>query len=436
MRINLSRTEIKKIPSFVGVYSFLKKGKPIYIGKSINVKARLLSHLESVKLDNKERAIVSNSDGIEAQVTDSEFKALILESRLIQTHHPHYNTRWKDDKSYLYLKISVKEEYPKIQPARKEENEKARYFGPFPSAQSVGYILGEIRRVFPFCTQERLGRQPCFYSKMGLCNPCPSEINNVKVPGLKRKLVVQYKKNIRSIVKILEGKTAIVESRLIKELKEFVRREKYEEAIGVRNRLYYFQKLIHQQLKPLFEAEFNQSDKALNELKQILKPYYKRIHDLDRIECYDISNLLLKEATASMVVMEEGNIAKGKYKRFRIKNPKLKSDLEMLEEAIKRRFQNDWPIPNLLVVDGGTPQVHKIREMLKKQGIKIPLIGIAKHPDRLIAGIQGLPRIKIGSKRLGFNLIRRLRDESHRFARKYHLYLRDKAFLNPAKRYN
>ena len=99
-----SREEVRQLTGFIGVYIFSKKGKIQYIGKSINVKARLLSHFENALIDPKERLIIKNSDSIECIETDSEFKALLLESKLIQTHHPRYNIRWRDDKSYLYIR--------------------------------------------------------------------------------------------------------------------------------------------------------------------------------------------------------------------------------------------------------------------------------------------------------------------------------------------
>lgn len=429
MILPLIKEKIKKMPSFIGVYSFLKMGEPIYIGKSINVKARILSHLENARLDRKEKLIIKNADHIEYFVTDSEFKALILESKLIRSHYPRYNTRWKDDKSYLYLRITIKDDYPKVLPTRKSDEKGVRHFGPFPSVQSVDYLIREIRKISPFCSQAKISKRPCFYFKIGLCNPCPSNIEKVKEPHLKKKIIGEYKGNIRNVIRILEGKTEVVEKRLINSLKKLIKAKRYEEAIKIRNRLQYFHSLINQQFRSLEESIYNQSEKALKELNIILKPFFPLLTKLDRIECYDVSNLLLKEASASMVVMEKGNIARDKYRKFKIKNPKVKSDFEMIEETLNRRFRNNWPLPDLIIIDGGIPQVHKVIQVTKRNKLDIPVIGIAKHPDRLIAGIQNMQRIKIGNYRFGFNLVRRLRDESHRFARKYHLWLRDKSFL-------
>ena len=101
----------------------------------------------------------------------------------------------------------------------------------------------------------------------------------------------------------------------------------------------------------------------------------------------------------------------------------------MLKEVIERRFKNKWPKPDLIVMDGGKPQVRKIKEALKALQNKTPLIGIAKGPDRLVIGVEKLPTKRLPISHSGFNLIRLLRDESHRFSRGYHLLLRNKALL-------
>lgn len=101
----------------------------------------------------------------------------------------------------------------------------------------------------------------------------------------------------------------------------------------------------------------------------------------------------------------------------------------MLGQAVGRRFKNKWPKPDLIVVDGGKPQVRTLLNLLRKLEIKIPVIGIAKSPDRLVIAVEKLPTKRLAASHPGFNLIRLIRDESHRFSRKYHLLLRGKEFL-------
>lgn len=431
MYIDINKESIRKLDSFTGVYTFLRNKDYLYIGKSINVKARLLSHLENAKLDKKEALILKNANKIECVITDSDFKALILESQLIQKHHPKYNIRWKDNKSYLYIKINVKENYPKILVVRKENTKKTVYFGPFPSARSVNYILREIRKIFPFCTQKKTSQRPCFYSKIGLCSPCPNQIaqeNNQLKKTLMRKV---YLNQIRQVIKILQGKTDAVEKKLYAELNELTGREDYESAIILRNKIYIFKNLITQRLfDPNEVLYYNQSKRSIKELLQLLQYYLPRIKSLARIECYDVSNISQKDATASMVVATYGSINKHEYRKFRIKNLKIKSDMQMLEEAIRRRFKNKWKKPSLIVLDGGGPQIRATKKALDEIKINIPIIGIAKNPDRLIIGIDNYPTIQPKGNNLGFNLIKLIRDESHRFAHKYHLFLREKRLYN------
>src|SRR3989338_9893962 len=180
MNIKPRKTEIKKIDSFIGVYIFKSKNRPIYVGKSISVRARLLSHLENAKINAKEAKLLNETDKIETLQTDSEFKALILESELIKIHHPKYNVRWKDDKSYLYIKITIKEKFPKVLFSRKENDGKSLYFGPFSGSRIVLDLIADLRKIVPFCTQKSLGPRACFYSKLGLCDPCQGSISKVK----------------------------------------------------------------------------------------------------------------------------------------------------------------------------------------------------------------------------------------------------------------
>lgn len=425
---DISRKGINSLPATTGIYLFKHGNELLYIGKSVNLKARLLSHLENAKYDSKEAAIVHNSDRIECIVTDSEFNALILESKLIQKYKPKYNARWRDDKSPLYIKITIKDNYPKISSTRKEFDKKSKYYGPFPSVRSVYELLREVRRVFPFCTQHKISKRPCFHSKIGLCNPCPNYIEQIADFRLRISEKRRYRRNIRHIMKVLDGQTEPVLTDMYKQLKEYTEKEEYEEALSLRNRIRNLEYLLHRKLfSPDTVQSYNASGESIDSLRKILLHYFPDLPHLHRIECVDISNFAMKQGTASLVVFTEGLIDKKEYRRFKIKDLSLQSDFEMMTEVLRRRFKQDWERPTLLVVDGGKPQVRTALQVLHELDIQIPLIGIAKHPDRLVIGTQDLPMVKPSVHALGFNMIRALRDESHRFAKKYHVLLRNKA---------
>lgn len=427
--LTLDKKSLASLPFSTGVYLFKKGNEILYIGKAVSLKARILSHFESAKLDSKEASIINNSDHIEHYLTDSEFKALVLESFLIQKYHPKYNLRWKDDKSYLYIKITIKDDFPKVFIVRKESDKKSLYFGPFPSQKDVEEILGMIRRLFPFCQQKKISKKACFYSKIGLCNPCPNEIINIKDKQKQNRLKKIYRRNIRSVITALKGNVELVLSNSYKELKKLTKKQSYEEAINLRNKIQHFEQMIFQkQFTSDISTHFNRSSEALEKLKDTLKVYFSTLQSLHRIECYDVSNLFQKDATASMVVFTDGLPDKSQYRRFRIKSKKIKSDFEMLEEIFLRRFKQKWLRPDLIIVDGGTPQVLSVKKVLNIESII--LIGIAKHPDRIVIDApHRLITVRPPLNNLGFNLVRSLRDEAHRFARKYHLILRKKRMM-------
>ena len=428
-RVAVARKAIKAVPSTNGVYLFTQKGRILYVGKSVNLKARLLSHLENAKIDAKEAAIINHADAIEYIVTDSEFNALFLESRLIKTHKPRYNRRWIDDKNYLYIKITTGEIYTKIFPVRKEAEKKSAYFGPFSSTRDIYEILREIRKVFPFCTQKKLTNRACFYSKINQCNPCPNKIENLKNPVEKIQLQRVYKQHIKRIIKVFSGNPELVLKDLYKQVKQLTQQEQYEAALEVRNRIYKLDQLIYHRLfAPDIIPLYNQSVEAVTRLSQMLTPYFQ-LSTLHRVECYDVSNFSGQEATAALVVLTDGLIDKSQYRKFKIKDPLLRSDFEMLREVLQRRFRNTWEKPDLIIVDGGRPQVRILMQTLATLEVDLPVVGIAKRPDRFVIGIHGLPTLKPSVQDPGFRLIQALRDESHRFAKKFHTQLRNKKLL-------
>ena len=422
----VTKSQIDNLPSTIGLYLFKNNDVINYVGKSVNIKARVLSHIENAKLDNKERLIIENSNKIETIITESEFKALILEAKLIRELQPKYNSIWKDDKSPLYIKITIKENFPKVLITRKPAfvkttaGEGALFFGPFSSVRMVEKILNDVRRIVPFCTQKKISKKACFYSKIGLCDPCPNEIKNI----YEKK---QYKKNIRQVISILNGNVKKIIQNLNKQLNILIKNNKYEQAIVVRNKIFRFDRLLN--LKDDSEFFMNSNEKKLEEMLVILKKYFPQLNSLDRIETYDISNLGLKQAVGSMVVMQNNQIEKREYRKFKIKETGSKSDFDRIKEVLTRRLKQDWPIPDLIIIDGGRPQIKAILTIFQKNKTNIPLIGIAKNPDRVIVGIKGFPNLFLKNDSKVLNIIRLLRDESHRFARKYHLFLRSKDFL-------
>ncbi len=428
-KIPNTKEQINELKGFAGVYSYLYKGKPLYIGKSTHVKARLLSHLENAKVSRKEAIYVNKADTLELYQTDSELNALLLESKLIQTHHPRYNVRWMDNKSYLYIKVTVKEKFPKLFAVRREVQKNALYFGPFASKEVVDSLLRILRKVFPFCTQQKITKRPCFYSKIGLCNPCP---NVITTPEETR----QYRRNIRKVISVLNGNSGDLQKYLSDQIKKESEVQNYEQALKYRNILHQTEHIYSHRL---FDQDnnglFNRSELMIGKLLKLLHHYFPAVAKLQRIECYDISNLSQQNPTASMVVFIDGQMTKSEYRKFKIYKTGARGDFAMLDETISRRLKNKWALPDLIILDGGKPQLRQIlRLQAKDEKLKaIPVIGIAKNPDRLVMGTGDLPTIRLRLNDPALNLVQHMRDEAHRFAKKYHTLLRTKASMNAVK---
>ncbi len=429
---NLPKTPIspdfyKHLPETAGVYVYFRESTVIYIGKAINLKRRVSSYFD-LDLDIKTSKMIAEATHLSFIQVSSELEALLLEAKLIRAYMPHYNISAKDDKQPLYIRIT-KEEYPRIVTARKiAENEKnLAFYGPFPSSRSVYSVLRMLRRIFPF-SDHKIGKRACIYSHIGLCNPCPNEIIQITDSSLKAESTARYKKNIRNIKSILDGNIEKVLKSLEKEMNVLSKKENYEDAARVRNQITNLEYITRPQMPTEFYMQNpnlyeDTRSKELSSLKSILVKSGVKTKKMTRIECFDIAHLSGTNATASMVTFTDAEADKTYYRHFRIKRAKGGDDYASMKEIGERRKKNlaSWGTPDLIIVDGGVGQVKAFKEGLSE----VPVVGIAKHPDRLIIGEN---KIKLVGPAL--NLVARMRDEAHRFARRYHHSLISKSITN------
>lgn len=372
--------------------------------------------------------LISQIEHVEIIPSVSEIEAILLEANLIKKFDPKYNVRLTDGKNYLLLKVSVKDEMPKLLLTRRQEDKRSKYFGPFPSSSNLRLVLKIIRRIFPFQTASHQGRRICLYRHMGLC-PCPATLDTSEKKSM-------YRRDIARIIKFLNGKTADVVSDLEKERNTYSRAEQFEKASEIQKKIDAIKAITSPFYKP-FEFETNPllktkvvSDSIIS-LRIFLKNNGVEVSSLSRIECFDISNTSGTNATGSMVVFVNGEKITSFYRRFRIKNipKKIPNDFEMIREIIRRRLNHldDWGRPDLIIIDGGKGQVSSAKSVLSENNAGISMIGLAKREEKIITEdfkILTLPR---NSGEL--LLIRRIRDEAHRFAISYHKKLRAKAIF-------
>lgn len=391
------------------------------MGKAKDLKKRVSSYFRSKDLGEKTNALVSQIKRIKIIEVTSEIEAFLLEERLIKKYKPHYNIKLVDGKSYPSIKITIKDKYPKVLLIRKEEKDNALYFGPYTSMTSLKTVLKLLRRIFPYQAVLNHPNGLCLYYHLGLC-PCPTV---TKDPN--------YHRNINHIVSFLNGNKNLLIKDLEKEREQASINEDFEKAGEIQKKIDAITLITSSFYQP-FEYELNpnlRSDTVasnLLDLQTILNTNGVKILNLDRIECYDISNTSGLNATGSMVVFTNGEKDSSSYRRFKIKRDykNKPNDFAMMQEVLERRLKHsDWPKPSLLVIDGGKGQTSSVKNILDSMSLDIPLIGLAKREETIITG--DLKEIKLPKDSHALQLIMRLRDEAHRFAITYHKKLRAKA---------
>lgn len=400
-----------KLPDSPGVYFFLgPKREILYIGKATSLKARVRSYFTTDVVRTRGPVIqkmVVEAESIDFRQTDSVLEALILEASLIKTHKPTYNSREKDDKSYNYLVIT-KEDFPRVLTVRGKDldqkfsaKEIKHLFGPFPEGGLFKEAMKLVRKIFPFrdtCTpygkEEKKAARPCFNAQIGLCpGVCSGAVS-------KR----EYAQMINHIRLFFEGKKSSLVRELQKEMKEYAKKQEFEKAAQIRKKLFALQHI---------------NDVTL--LKREVRDL-PRGQGVFRVEAYDIAHTSGKAMVGVMTVVENGEIKKSDYRKFKIKTVEGSNDTAALSEVLSRRLGHDeWRLPNLIVMDGGKAQVNVAHSILVQFGYQIPIVGVVKderHRARELIGHKASIKEHESSIILA-------NSEAHRFAIGFHRKKRD-----------
>ncbi|MCB9834851.1 excinuclease ABC subunit UvrC [Candidatus Nomurabacteria bacterium] len=416
------------LPKSPGVYIFKNTtGQVIYVGKAINLSRRVKSYFQKRDHDLKTARLVEKIADIEMIETESELAALLLEAELIKRYKPQYNILLRDDKHYLYIRVS-KDPYPIISYVRRIENDYADYYGPFPASYQVKKLLTQIRRVIPFITDQQWPKVSKLSYQIGI-NPSPDVDPD------------DYRDQIRRIKLILTGKFKALAQELEMEMQASSQSQDYEKAALIRNQLRFLSSL--RRIKGVMIDSIDLSaDSALLELGQIA--------GLDqppaRIEAYDISNFQGKDQVASMVVFTSGLPDTQEYRKFKIKT-KGPNDFAMMQEVVTRRQKRSWEKPDLILIDGGKGQLSSALKAMQHFWPGQPVFGLAKREEEMVFDQDALTKVSLEKYRQYIyqdgnywvvklpksnpvsQLIQRIRDEAHRYAITYHRQVRKKRII-------
>jgi len=422
---NLLKIKLDTLPNTSGIYKFLDKdGNLLYIGKAINLHSRVSSYFNQELFDRPRiRQMMPLVYDIQIQETNNEIEALILESALVRNLQPPFNSVLKDDKSYAWIYISTKDDYPTVKIVRsvkKGEYKRGRMFGPYPSGYTVKRVYTYLRRIYPFCTCKNKDCKSSLDYHIGLC-PGPY-IGSISKED--------YRSNINNIIKFLNGKQTNHIKRLEREMKIYSKNQDFEKALLLRDRirdLKYIGESINFTYYDDSQSYKNKREKARIKSFESLE-IELGITNLKRIECYDISNIQGKHAYGSMVVADSGQLKRSDYRIFKIKGLDTPDDPAMLREVLQRRFKNIGKltddslskIPDIVLIDGAVGQLSVVKEYIPAS---VLLMGISKGKYLKRAG--GMKRDEFWIVK-GDDVLRKeietpevlidLRNEAHRFA--------------------
>lgn len=426
------RDKVREFPTTPGVYIMKDdRGRVLYIGKAKNLRSRASHYFTQAAADDHRTCdLVKQIRDIDFVPAESDVDALLLEARLVKDVQPPFNVELKDDKSFPYLQIRTREDFPRVEFTRKPRRRGVRLYGPFTSAKSLRIAIQVLQRVFQFRTcsldidpNDPRWRwfRPCILHSIHRCTaPC-----NLRVTR------EEYRKQIRSLRLVLEGK----KERLLKEMEESMRAAaaalQFERAARLRDDIDALRNLgrrgeVDKDLQPhVFALE---PRKGLLALRKALG--LARVPRT--VEGVDIAHLGGSDTVASLVSFIDGLPFKNGYRRYKIKSVEGVDDFASIREVVTRRFrprgphEDEQPFPDILLIDGGKGQLNAAQDAFRMLHIEPPcLISLAKQDEEIFRPGESEP-LRLSRHSAALRLLQYVRDEAHRFAQHYHHLLRKK----------
>ena len=324
--------ELKKLPGKPGVYIMHDKDDNIiYVGKAISLKNRVRQYFRKNNKTARIERMVSLIDHFEYIVVDNEAEALILECNLIKKNKPKFNVLLKDDKTYPYIKVDIKSDYPNVVLTRRILNDGAKYFGPYANSGSAKEMVDFIKQKFKIrqCRNFKSNKRVCLNYHIGRClGPCVGKVSKE-----------EYKKQIDEIIDLLEGKTDKLIKSLNEEIKQAAENQKYEQAAYLRDKMIAIENISQKQkVSNINENSIDVVGIARNDLSTCIEIFFVRQSRMIGRENYflnDVQELSSKEVLSEFV------------KQYYLNNENVPSkvmiseeieDKELLEEILSNKI--------------------------------------------------------------------------------------------------
>jgi excinuclease ABC subunit C len=319
--------EIKKLPAKPGVYIMRNKDDEIiYVGKAISLKNRVTQYFRKTNKTQRIKNMVSLIDHFEYIVCDNEAEALILECNLIKENRPKFNVLLKDDKTYPYIRIGLKEEYPSIYITRRILNDGAKYFGPYANPGAAREMLNFIKEKFQIrqCRTFKSQDRACLNYHIKKClAPCMKYVSRE-----------EYMKQIDQIIMLLEGKTQKIMKQLEKEMNEASKKLEFEKAARLRDRMQSIERIsAKQKVSNISENDIDVIGLYKNELSVCIEIFFVRGSKMIDRQHYFFDGL--KD-------MEEAEILSGFIKQFYIGRLEFPNKIMLQEEIEDKQIIEEW----------------------------------------------------------------------------------------------
>ncbi len=425
--------KVKQFPPAPGVYLMKDgQGRVVYVGKAKNLRNRAGHYFTRAAAEDPRTAdLVKVIEDIDFLPAETEVDALLLEARLVKDIQPRFNIDLKDDKSFPYLQIRVREEFPRVEFTRSPRRKGVRLYGPFTSAKGLRAAIQVLQRIFQFrtCTLDIREDDP----KWRYFRPCLlHNIRQCTAPCNFRVSKEEYRKQIRNLILVLEGKKDRLLARMDREMQEASAAMQFEKAARLRDEIKALKDLslrgeVNRDVQPeVFQYE---PKKGLAGLRKVLG-----LAKTPRtIEGVDIAHLGGADTVASLVSFIDGVPFKNGYRRYRIKSVEGVDDFASIREVISRRFrhagsarpgESETIFPDVLLIDGGKGQLNAAMDVFRLLGVEPPcLISLAKREEEVYRPGEAEP-LRLSRHSAALRLLQYVRDEAHRFAQHYHHLLR------------
>ena len=326
----------------------------IYVGKAINLKNRVSSYFRKTDKTNRILKMVSLIDHFEYIVVDNEAEALILECNLIKKNRPKFNVLLKDDKTYPYIKVDVKSEYPNVMITRRIKNDGSKYFGPYANPGAAKEMLDFIKQKYKIrqCRTFKYNDRPCLNYHIKRClAPCQRYVSHE-----------EYMEQINEIIDLLEGKTDKILKDLKSQMKKASAKQEYEKAAYIRDRMIAIERASStQKVSNISENNIDVIGLAKSEFEVCIEIFFVRGSKMIGREHYFFTDLN---------DMEESEIISGFIKQFYMDNPNIPSKI-----MIKEVLENEETLEEWL----STICEHKVEIHSTKRGKKLKFVEMAEN---------------------------------------------------------